>query len=1276
MVRNRRQSDPIEESSGNESDKPITTANSAKKKSFAAFEQEFAKMLEDSESLQTRLSNHPVQLNGSQPQMQRLLEIQKQHQKAQETLTACTELVQASKADQDSVVEKIKLAQKEGDEIIDRLNEIGSTLPPELTEELLQITIFACGSLDVIRDLGPEQLQKLRMMENNQMIVNFKNAIMETRSSVPVDGTQTREEERQSYTSLLNQFTQLQDGLQAQVQILQQEKDELRVNVKELEEACGEKQREATRLRTHRNQLQQKTDMTDQVQATAMARITSLTTEVDQLRENIANMENATKTLAAQKDQFMDQLKRSHEEVRELHRQHEDDKAKSMYEADQAEQRFSELGKTTSDRLSHLKSEVEEALATREQLRKTLDIKSNSLEEAISDKENIAADLEKHKLKASTELGTMRKQLSDELSHLRSELDAAVANCRETEGECNQLRKMLDNKSNSLTDAIAHNENIAAELQQLKLTASMELGTVREQLATVESVRDALQKQLGILQQDKSRYTLENNQLLSECEDLKVQHLKNLDDHTSMLTDMEANHNKAMDVTESVHAYEITGLQMEMSECLGLQDYLNDQLCQTRKQLATVQQEYAQSIRQVERLQLGYETLGKDAQALIQSEQSRQRQLANEKSLTQNELDRVRRQLEETEAAYSRQTQAQNNLLEAGRTEIARLREQADEQYQSLEQAREENDTLQSNITQLYQEANDKLEGMKRDHDRIIQQMTEELKNYLDEQLEIARLQLEEADVQQRDMEAFHASDIRDFTRQLEEAQSKLDEAQIAHEKANQTFDDQLKKAQSDLKQSDAGLRETKQNLERQKDAHRSLEKQLDQTRSKLKEAEETDQELKRQVLVLERTDRSHQETQNELQRQLQEAEAHRSRDLMKHAQAQDDSSRQNKKISQQLQKCQEDLRRYEKENFAQKLEEAHNTQATQEHKIIMLTQQLKDRSTELAHAKDQHSSQRKELQATKQQAEEENVTAQGMMKSLQREISLQDQHIVDIFKDIFGVDVKADLLKRVLNMFDAPCEDVELYSVTSALWIVLTPMSSTYQAPMTASGSEYDMVFQLLGMTPLDATGPNWLTTVLSMLQSLSINIETSQLKQLGPIMRLLVELLFKKDIGDEKGNFLLKLMGRETMWKVQERFGNAFLDGRNPFDGFSERLKNSELWFLEDAIMDGLCRRCEAVPTHLQVSCGTCFHSFAVTPGHEIGFLYMENSRDFLLLDLKHHSVLLVSKRLAKTDPATWPREDLLIMDPHKEGQVQRRLRNPPSTAVYWWKLNLIYS
>lgn len=194
--------------------------------------------------------------------------------------------------------------------------------------------------------------------------------------------------------------------------------------------------------------------------------------------------------------------------------------------------------------------------------------------------------------------------------------------------------------------------------------------------------------------------------------------------------------------------------------------------------------------------------------------------------------------------------------------------------------------------------------------------------------------------------------------------------------------------------------------------------------------------------------------------------------------------------------------------------------------------------------------------------------------------------------------------------------------------------------------------------------------------MNSLSNAVETSELKQLGPIMRFLVELLFEKNVGDEKGNFLLKLMCRETLLKVQQRFGNALSDGNKFSTAFSERLKNSELWFLEDAIMDGSHRRRETVADHLQSSCGTCFHSFELGPGHEIGFLSMKNSGYFLVLDLEHHSVLLVSKRLAQIGATNWPREDLLIMNPLHEGQVQRRLRNPPSTTAIWWQLNLIFS
>lgn len=221
-----------------------------------------------------------------------------------------------------------------------------------------------------------------------------------------------------------------------------------------------------------------------------------------------------------------------------------------------------------------------------------------------------------------------------------------------------------------------------------------------------------------------------------------MQRLKNFDDYTSMLTDMEVNHKKAIDITESAHAYEVTELQMELSECRNLQDYLNNQLCRTRKELATVQQDYAHNTEEVERLQLGFETLGKDTRAMIESGQSSQRQLASERALAHNELDKVIRQLKATEAVDSRQTQAQENLLEAGRTEIARLRQHADEQYESLEQAEEDKNTLQSSITQLCQEANAQLDEMRKDHDGII----EEMKNCLNEQLEKARLRLEEAE--------------------------------------------------------------------------------------------------------------------------------------------------------------------------------------------------------------------------------------------------------------------------------------------------------------------------------------------------------------------------------------------------------------------------------------------------------------------------------------------------------------------------------------------------
>lgn len=297
-------------------------------------------------------------------------------------------------------------------------------------------------------------------------------------------------------------------------------------------------------------------------------------------------------------------------------------------------------------------------------------------------------------------------------------------------------------------------------------------------------------------------------------------------------------------------------------------------------------------------------------------------------------------------------------------------------------------------------------------------------------------------------------------------------------------------------------------------------------------------------------------------------------------------------------------------------------------------------------------------------------------MQSLQKDINLQVQHMVEMLKNVMGIDVKADLLKRVLNMFDAPCEDAKLSNVTSAFWIVLQPVSSTYQAPTTTFSSDYDVVLRLLGTIHLDVTSADWLPTVLSLLQSISCIVDTSQIKQLGPIMRFLVNLLFEKDVGDEKGNFLLRLMCRETLWKVQERFGNAFLDGKYPFNSFSGRLKNSELWFLKDAIMDGLHRRHHTVTNHLKMSCGTCFHSFEVDPGYEIGLLSMKNSRYFLVLDLKCHSVLLVSKRLAQIDATNWPRGDLLIVDPHKKEKFLRRLRNPPSATAFWWQLNLISS
>lgn len=635
-------------------------------------------------------------------------------------------------------------------------------------------------------------------------------------------------------------------------------------------------------------------------------------------------------------------------------------------------------------------------------------------------------------------------------------------------------------------------------------------------------------------------------------------------------------------------------------------------------------------------LELAYKILGKDAQAMIQTALASQRQLSIDKALVQEELAEVKKQTNESEAARARQMQHQDNLLEAGRLEIARLRQQADEQYESLVRAQKDNEALQSDMHQLHQEAHARIQEIEQAHEMAMDDLTREHQNYLDEQLE--------------EMESEKQKVIREF-----------EEALLQSEQAHKMLEEQLAKAQSDLQESLARHQETDDEIERQNTVRESLEQQLEQSRSDAKETEAAKQELARQL--------------QEAQSNLTQAQESGTRDLLKlkeeHTRAQEDALQQNHKMAQQLKSCQEDLKRHEQENLGQKLKEALDKHASQEHQVAILTRQLNESSSELTKVKEHSTFECQSLQTALQEAEDKYETVQNKMQLLERDLQRQDQQMVSIFKMLVGVHVDVDALKQVLTMLVDPCEDATLSNVTSTFWTMLPPLSSRYQRALETFKSNQKRILQLLGMVYIDATKDTWLPTVLTLLGGSSRGIETSEFKQLGPIMRFLIDFLWEKDIGDEKGNFLLKFTCREALCKFHERFGNVFQQDQARFNNVSAKLQNSELWFLEDAVMDGAHRRGDAVAVHLRQSCGASFHSLTRYADHEIGILALSNSGYFLVLDLKLHSVLWVSKRLARVDAAQWPREDLIIANPHENDQIRIRFTNTPSSTAVWWQL-----
>lgn len=328
-----------------------------------------------------------------------------------------------------------------------------------------------------------------------------------------------------------------------------------------------------------------------------------------------------------------------------------------------------------------------------------------------------------------------------------------------------------------------------------------------------------------------------------------------------------------------------------------------------------------------------------------------------------------------------------------------------------------------------------------------------------------------------------------------------------------------------------------------------------------------------------------------------------------------------------------------------------------------------------LAEAEDEHDRTRDRLrlgEATRSELESAHGERLGR---LYEELTLGGQHMCVLFDLMFGVEPDSAELGKVLHMLTDPAAEGQVSEVTDAFWGVNPPWTSSYGPASALASGLQGRLLQLYSMSLRDPAEQSWLPTVLHIISRIMAAVGGSLTSQAGPLMYFItgkLDVMRPRLAAVDVGPMLLSIALRECLWKVEQRFHNSI--GEQRVDFASLACDEPVLRSFNDAIMDGKSRRQLPIEQQLRVSPGLAFHEFTLDDGMRVGALTAVGSKWFMLLDLDHHTVRLVSKRLARVDSGSWPEETPAITSPREPQEDIFIFNGAPHATSIWWRLHLL--
>ncbi|ROV86718.1 hypothetical protein VSDG_10201 [Cytospora chrysosperma] len=234
----------------------------SKKLSLAALEREVNNIATDASALMVRVKAGSRRM-GSKVNLQQW---QRLHKVREEYKTALVDLEQneamTNKCIQDTqkVHDNIKATLQDGENLIERLKQVGQKLPEELVLDLMGVVVFACGSLDVIRDKCPEQLEALKNIEYHE----YKTAhpypdidALRKKLSTVLPSTQ---EQQGKLDEVLGEHKKQEEELEGKISSLQSEVHALEKKTHSFEEERTSLKRQILDLKTEKDTLAQQND--------------------------------------------------------------------------------------------------------------------------------------------------------------------------------------------------------------------------------------------------------------------------------------------------------------------------------------------------------------------------------------------------------------------------------------------------------------------------------------------------------------------------------------------------------------------------------------------------------------------------------------------------------------------------------------------------------------------------------------------------------------------------------------------------------------------------------------------------------------------------------------------------------------------------------------------------------------------------------------------------------------------------------------------------------